>query len=98
MKMSRLRKAARDKPCKVRVSGCDGGGETTVLGHYRLAGECGTSLKPPDLLAAWICGPCHRNTPERSQDLANGVMRTIAALLADGWTFEPPPQNHMNLK
>ena len=62
----------------------------------RLAGECGTSLKPPDLLAAWICGPCHRNTPERSQDLANGVMRTIAALLADGWTFEPP--NHMSLK
>ena len=54
-----LRKQARDKPCMVRLPGCDGGGATTVLAHYRLANYCGTSLKPIDELGAWACAHCH---------------------------------------
>lgn len=58
-KMTPARKAARGQPCMVRLPGCDGGGETTVLAHYRLAGYCGTGLKPPDELGAWCCASCH---------------------------------------
>lgn len=57
--MKNARREARGKPCMVRLPGCDGGGETTVLAHYRLAGYCGTGLKPPDCMAAWACAPCH---------------------------------------
>ena len=55
-----LRKEARGRPCMVRLPGCDGGGETTVLAHYRLAGYCGTGIKPDDLaFGAWACASCH---------------------------------------
>ena len=93
--MTDLRKYARGKPCQVRLPGCDGGGETTVLAHYRLAGYCGTGLKPADLaFGAWCCDPCHAKIDGRvmsnmtREDLrlahAEGVMRTIAALVRDG--------------
>ena len=78
---SRLRKLAQGKPCMVRVIGvCDGGGETTVLAHYRIAGYCGTGLKSSNLLGAWCCGPCHAAAGDRGHDLAEGVLRTIAEL------------------
>lgn len=54
-----LRALARGQPCQVRLPGCDGGGETTVLAHYRLAGYCGMGMKPPDILGAWCCAKCH---------------------------------------
>lgn len=57
--MTDPRKIARGKPCMVRLSGCDGGGETTVLAHYRLAGTCGMGIKPPHWQAAWCCAHCH---------------------------------------
>ena len=83
--MTKLRRAAKGRPCQVRIPGiCDGGGETTVLAHYRLAGTCGTGIKPPDLLGAWCCGPCHAAVGDRSPDLAEGVMRTIDALILQG--------------
>lgn len=53
------RKQAQGKPCMVRLPGCHGGGETTVLAHYRLAGTCGIGMKPPDVLGAWACANCH---------------------------------------
>ena len=53
------RQAAKGRPCLVRLPGCDGGGETTVLAHYRLAGYCGTGMKPPDSMAAFACVRCH---------------------------------------
>ena len=68
------RQAARGRPCLIRLPGCDGGGETTVLAHYRLAGYCGTGLKPPDVLGALCCGPCH--------DVCDG-RRTL-----EGWSRE----------
>lgn len=58
-KSTPARKAAQDKPCMIRLPGCDGGGETTVLAHYRMAGTCGVGMKPDDEQGAWACHSCH---------------------------------------
>lgn len=58
-KMTKERRSARGKPCMVRLPGCDGGGESTVLAHYRIGGYCGVGMKPPDVLGAWACDACH---------------------------------------
>jgi hypothetical protein len=87
-KMTPARKSAQGQPCMVRLPGCDGGGETTVLAHYRLAGYCGTGIKPPDVMGAWCCASCHDRIdgrvncgiPRAELRLAHaeGVLRTIA--------------------
>lgn len=54
--MADLRKAARGRECQVRIPGvCNGNSETSVLAHIRLAGLCGTGIKPPDLIATIAC-------------------------------------------
>jgi hypothetical protein len=89
-KMTPARKAAKGQCCMVRLPGCDGGGETTVLAHYRLAGYCGTGIKPPDDMGAWACVQCHDRIdgrincglPHAELRLAHaeGVMRTQQAI------------------
>jgi len=91
------RKEARNRPCQVRIPGvCDGGGETTVLAHYRLTGYCGVGMKPDDyIFGAWACGPCHDEIDRRTRHHtltpaelrlahAEGVLRTQAALKEEG--------------
>lgn len=88
--MSKLRKSAQGKPCMVRLPGCSGGGEDTVLAHYRMAGYSGVGMKPDDRLAAWCCASCHdlidgrkRHEWVERQDArlahAEGVLRTMVA-------------------
>ena len=43
------RKLAKGKPCLVRLPGCNGNRETTILAHYRLSGYCGVGMKPDDV-------------------------------------------------
>jgi hypothetical protein len=73
-----LRTQARGMPCQVRLPGCDGGGETTVLAHYRMLPYCGTGLKPPDALGAWCCDRCHALVDGRRKHI--GVTRQDARL------------------
>lgn len=55
-----LRKLAQGQDCQVRLAGiCNGDPETVVLAHYRLAGTCGTGIKPPDELGCPACSRCH---------------------------------------
>lgn len=93
--MSKFTEAARGMDCQVRLPGiCNFNAETTVLAHYRLAGTCGTGIKPPDLLGAWACSACHdaidqRSAPtmtyhERKLSHAEGVMRTLSELIKRG--------------
>jgi hypothetical protein len=94
--MSKFRKLARGRECQVRLPGiCNGDAATTVLAHYRLAGYCGTSMKPDDVaFGAWCCARCHdacdgRARTEFTHDElrlfhAEGVLRTFAALRAEG--------------
>ncbi len=67
--MANLRKEARGRECQVRIYGiCNGNHETTVLAHYRMAGTCGTAIKPHDMQAAIACSSCH--------DLIDGRVKT----------------------
>lgn len=89
--MSKLRNMARGQPCQVRLPGCNGGGDYTVLAHYRIAGYNGVGMKPPDILGAWACSKCHDladfraflpNYTRAEIRLAHceGVLRTVAEL------------------
>ena len=82
-KITDLRKYARGKPCKVRLEGCDGGGETTSLAHYSLIGISGRGLKSPDLIGAWCCAPCHRLV-DGQEHMANLTRDDVRLALAEG--------------
>lgn len=94
--MSKITKLARDRPCQVRLPGCDGGGPTTVGAHYRSVSlGSGTAYKTPDLLVAWACYPCHqaidgtRDIEDYSKEQIRfahleGVARTINELVRLG--------------
>lgn len=94
MKQTKLTKAARGRDCTIRLPGCPNNTETTVLAHYRLAGTCGTSMKPNDLQGAWADCYCHDRVDGRAKcDLsrdelrlyhAEGVMRTQDQLIREG--------------
>lgn len=95
MKQTKLTKAAKGKDCKIRIPGvCSHDPETTVSCHYRLAGTCGTGIKPPDILAADGCDRCHAaidgrlKTTYTKDELmlmhSEGVMRTILARAEEG--------------
>lgn len=86
-----LRKAAKGRPCMVRIPGvCNHNPETTVLAHVRLAGVSGIGLKSDDVLGAWACSDCHdaidrRNYAYLEHDFVRlahleGMVRTIAQL------------------
>ena len=92
--MSKLTKEARGRECQVRIPGvCNFNPETTVLAHYRLAGTCGTAIKPDDTQAAWACSACHDEVDHRTRFIdandallmhAEGVMRTQEILRKEG--------------
>ncbi len=93
--MANLRKQARGRECQIRIPGvCNGNPETSVLAHMRLAGTCGTGIKPPDILAAISCNCCHDavdgrlkteySTDELHSMHADGVLRTQIMWLKEG--------------
>jgi len=97
MKKIDLRKAARGRECQIRIpSVCNGNPETSVLAHYRLAGTCGTGIKPNDQQAAIGCSACHdlvdgrTKTTEYTHDElrlmhAEGVFRTQEIWRREGY-------------
>ena len=98
-KTTPARKAAKDKPCMIRIPGvCNGNPETTVLCHYRLGNYNGAGLKPDDSMAAWGCSDCHSMVDGRTKrpddcsyaELrlmhAEGCFRTQRAIL-EGFEF-----------
>lgn len=79
--MSNLRELARGRECQVRLpSICNFNPETTVLAHYRLAGTCGTGIKPPDFLGAHCCSSCHAACDGATRtDFTHGELRLALA-------------------
>lgn len=54
-----LRESARGQDCTLRLPGCDGGGETTVLAHLPFSGT-GMGTKATDTAAVYACYSCHQ--------------------------------------
>ena len=96
--MSKIRKSAKGENCTVRLVGiCNRNPATTVFAHYRLAGYCGTGIKPPDFMGAYACSACHDEADRRTRHLeadfvqtafAEGVMRTMVRLAEKGLLLE----------
>ncbi|EGF11164.1 bacteriophage protein [Neisseria bacilliformis ATCC BAA-1200] len=93
--MSKITESARGEQCLVRLPGiCNRNPETTVFAHYRLAGYCGTGIKPPDFMGVYACSNCHDicdgrvktdlDADEIRTAFAEGVMRTLAKLAEKG--------------
>ena len=53
-----LRKFAQGKPCMIRLPGCSGLNDETVLCHWRDS-STGMGAKSPDIIGAWGCSRCH---------------------------------------
>lgn len=89
--MSRLRKLAAGRDCRIRLPGvCNGNPATTVLAHFRLIGVSGMATKVPDQLGAWACSDCHTYVDthkdcETQLAFALGVFRTQAALITESY-------------
>ena len=62
-----LRDSARGQSCTLRLFGCDGGGETTVLAHLPF-GSAGMGGKASDLHAIFCCASCHDLLDGRRRD------------------------------
>lgn len=58
VRSKKLRDSARDQPCTLRLPGCDGGGETSVLAHMPGCGR-GMGTKTSDVNAVFSCANCH---------------------------------------
>lgn len=91
-----IRREARGRACTVRLAGCDGGGDTTCLAHYRLSGLCGMGQKPDDAIGAFACFSCHNIIDYRAKTPAGmtrddvrlahaeACLRTISILRKEG--------------
>jgi hypothetical protein len=90
----KLTRAARGKPCMLRLAGCDGGGETTVLCHVRYGSLGGIGLKPPSVCGIWGCHSCHATLDGRNGTLPRrtdswesaalaGLLRTLNELVKE---------------
>ncbi|WP_241609681.1 DUF1364 domain-containing protein [Rosenbergiella australiborealis] len=94
MAKNKLRLAARGRECQVRIPGvCSHNPETSILAHVRIAGLCGTGIKPPDLIATIACQQCHDEIDRRTRtvdaDFAKecaleGMARTQVIWLKEG--------------
>jgi hypothetical protein len=69
-----LRTLARGQPCYLRLIGCTGNPEQTVLAHIRRGNIAGMGQKPCDLAATPCCDFCHGCYDGRYK--AHGYTRT----------------------
>lgn len=57
---SKILESARGKDCQLRLPGvCSHNPETVIAAHIRIAGTCGTGIKPSNLLTVRGCDLCH---------------------------------------
>ena len=90
----KLTRAARGKPCMLRLPGCLGTTDTTVLCHIRYGSLGGLGLKPPSIAGAWGCFSCHNLLDSRDGSLPRepdswesaalaGLLRTLNELVKE---------------
>ena len=83
-----IRQAARGKPCTLRLPGCMGGTETTVLAHLPMGGK-GVGTKGSDIWAVFACASCHDVLDGRkagqctAEDMMRALYKTLHRLIED---------------
>ncbi len=83
-----IRQAARGKPCTLRLAGCMGGTETTVLAHLPMGGK-GTGTKGSDIWAVFACAHCHDVLDRRkagqctAEDMMLALHKTLHRLIEE---------------
>lgn len=82
-----IRNAARGQPCTLRLPGCDGGGETTVLAHLPY-GNRGIGRKANDLHGAFCCRVCHDQLDGRALLAVSREELLEAIIRAHGETLD----------
>lgn len=89
---TKLRNAARGKPCQLRIPlVCNGDPETVVLAHVRRGGVAGIGQKPNDLIAIHACDACHSAMDRRTgidavpdSYILEALCRTLDAVVREG--------------
>lgn len=85
----KLRESARGQDCTLRLPGCNGNPETTVLAHIP-CGMRGMGMKSPDNMAVFACSHCHdvidgrRHGGFTSFDLLRSLAETQAYWISTG--------------
>lgn len=81
--LSKIRKAARNQECTLRITNCSGI-DTTVLAHIRTP-NTGLGLKPIDTMAVFACASCHdildgrnQNAPISENEILSSVIRAMS--------------------
>ena len=89
------RKSARDKPCTLRLPGCNCDPTTTVLCHIRRFGWGGMSVKPHDFLALYACSNCHdildsrdSSAPIGDDDILRALGETLIIHYSEGRSWK----------
>lgn len=64
VRSKKLRDSARGRDCSIRLPGCNGGGDTTVLCHMPNSGR-GIARKASDVMSFFGCSECHARVDGR---------------------------------
>lgn len=87
----KLRDAARNQHCTLRLDCCNRNPETTILAHLP-SGTKGMGLKGFDTVAVFACSDCHDQIDGRSnkfeqiewQDITRAIAETHEVLISKG--------------
>lgn len=78
----KIRNAARDQCCTLRLSECNFNPETTVLAHLP-SGTKGMGMKGFDTIAVFACSSCHDAIDSRTHNAGPIDWRDITRALAE---------------
>ena len=78
----KIRNAARDQYCTLRLIGCNFNPETTVLAHLP-NGFKGMSMKGFDTVAVFACSNCHDKIDARTSSSESIDWRDVTRALAE---------------
>lgn len=78
----KIRNAARDQNCTLRLSECNFNPETTVLAHLP-NGFKGMSMKGFDTIAVFACSSCHDHIDSRTSNAGPVDWRDVTRALAE---------------
>lgn len=87
VRSKRLRDSARGQPCTVRLPGCTGGGDDSVLAHMPGCGR-GVGTKTSDINALIACSRCHDAIDRRTRPVLSSEANLAAIIRGHAETVQ----------